>query len=178
MTAADAPEIRWPNVPACHGWLSLDRRGNWRLKGERISHPGLIAYINDRYGPDESGNWIFRNGPQMVYVMLDYTPLVLRLGPCSRPVAHTGADVGEVLGAFLDDEGSVLLQTATGVGLVDDRDLAAFFDACLDSSANAVSESALQDVIAGGMGVFWQGLALRPIRQSDVAARFGFRPDS
>ena len=27
---------RWPNVPACHEWLSLDRRGDWRLQGERV----------------------------------------------------------------------------------------------------------------------------------------------
>ena len=27
---------KWPNVPAVYGWLTLDRRGNWLLQGERI----------------------------------------------------------------------------------------------------------------------------------------------
>ena len=27
---------KWPNVPAVFGWLELDRRGNWRIKGEKI----------------------------------------------------------------------------------------------------------------------------------------------
>ena len=26
---------KWPDVPACYEWLALDRRGQWRLQGER-----------------------------------------------------------------------------------------------------------------------------------------------
>jgi hypothetical protein len=56
MTLSDpAVTVKWPDVPACYGWLSLDRRGRWRLKGEIVSHAGLIAFINSRYGPDDSG---------------------------------------------------------------------------------------------------------------------------
>jgi len=29
---------KWPNVPAVYGWLKLDRRGNWLIKGERIAN--------------------------------------------------------------------------------------------------------------------------------------------
>ena len=32
---------RWPNVPAVYGWLALDRRGNWLIKGERITHQSM-----------------------------------------------------------------------------------------------------------------------------------------
>jgi hypothetical protein len=33
-----------PEVPACYGWLSLDRRGRWRLRGETVTHAGLKAF--------------------------------------------------------------------------------------------------------------------------------------
>ena len=36
---------KWPNVPAVYGWLELDRRGSWRIKGERIGHRGLCDFI-------------------------------------------------------------------------------------------------------------------------------------
>lgn len=75
MKQAPAPDlsaaVEWPKVPACYGWLSLDRRGCWRLKGHAISHPGLISFINSHYGADVSGNWVFQNGPQAVFVALD-----------------------------------------------------------------------------------------------------------
>jgi len=34
---------RWPNVPAVYGWLALDRRGNWLIKAERITHQAMLA---------------------------------------------------------------------------------------------------------------------------------------
>ena len=133
MTCAPDPAItvKWPDVPACYGWLSLDRRGRWRLKGEIVSHAGLIAFINSRYGPDEWGNWIFSNGPQTVYVALEYTPLVLRLQVDGVLIVHTGAAAGAATAAYVDDEGNALLETSIGVGLLDDRDLADFLGACI-----------------------------------------------
>src|SRR5438552_19015449 len=68
---------KWPNVPAVYGWLELDRRGNWKIKGERIANQALRDFIGRNYGRDESGRWFFQNGPQRVYVTLAYTPLVL-----------------------------------------------------------------------------------------------------
>lgn len=78
MSVDFSAQVKWPDVPACYGWLSLDRRGNWRLKGESVRHVGLTSYFNHRYAPDTLGNWIVSNGPQAVYVGLDYTPLVWR----------------------------------------------------------------------------------------------------
>ena len=68
---------RWPNVPAVYGWLELDRRGNWRIKGERIGNAALREFIARNYAADERGCWFFQNGPQRVYVALAYTPLVV-----------------------------------------------------------------------------------------------------
>jgi hypothetical protein len=117
---------KWPNVPDVYGWLSLDRRGNWLLKGERIGNQALRDFIARNYQPDARGCWYFQNGPQRVFVALAYTPLVLHLegealfDHCGRPFRCEQA--------FLDEEGSVLMQGKSGFGLLDDRDLAPYAD--------------------------------------------------
>lgn len=166
--------VKWPNVPACYGWLSLDRRGCWRLKGEVIRHTGLISFINSHYSADGAGNWVFQNGPQAVFVGLDYTPLVLRLEADGGLTAHTGAPAGPVKGAYLDEEGNVLLDTAMGIGLLDDRDLAEFLDACRDAVGAPAADEAVLAAISGDRPLFWRGIPLQNIRQCDVACRFGF----
>ena len=80
---------KWPNVPACYEWLSLDRRGDWRLQGERVTHRGLIDFLNKQYASDESGRWFVQNGPQRVFVALACTPWVFRKQE-HRFIAHTG----------------------------------------------------------------------------------------
>ena len=175
MPTPDLPAaVNWPKVPACYGWLSLDRRGCWRLKGQTISHPGLIGFINAHYGADASGNWVFRNGPQAVFVALDYTPLVLRLEVYGGLTTHTGVAAGPVTAAYLDEEGNVLLATASGIGILDDRDLSVFVAACRNERGEAAAEDALLATMAGGSGVFWRGLPLQAIKRRDVPRHFGF----
>ena len=112
---------KWPNVPAVYGWLDLDRRGNWLIKGERIGNLALREFIARNYAVDARGCWFFQNGPQRVFVRLAYTPFVMHyqgdalFDHCGRPIAAPEA--------FLDDEGSVLLHGPHGLGLLDDRDL-------------------------------------------------------
>ena len=69
---------KWPDVPDIYGWLALDRRGNWLLKGERIGNRALRDFIARNYAPDSRRCWYFQNGPQRVFVALAYTPLVVR----------------------------------------------------------------------------------------------------
>ena len=117
---------KWPDVPDVYGWLSLDRRGNWLLKGERIGNQALRDFISRNYTADARGCWYFQNGPQRVFVALAYTPLVLHFegealfDHCGRPFLPEQA--------FVDEEGSVLMQGIQGIGLLDDRDLAAYAD--------------------------------------------------
>src|SRR6195256_885869 len=91
---------KWPNVPAVYGWLALDRRGQWRIKGELISNPTVTAFIGRNFERDERGCWFFQNGPQRVFVALDYAPLVLRVtgaeGSALEFEAHTGKKVAAV----------------------------------------------------------------------------------
>jgi hypothetical protein len=121
---------KWPDVPDVYGWLSLDRRGNWRIRGERIGNAALRDFIGRNYQPDARGRWYFQNGPQRVFVALDYAPLVLRLAEGAGPQAlvdHCGRPfVAEQ--TFLDEEGSVLMAGRSGLGLLDDRDLGRIAD--------------------------------------------------
>ncbi len=136
---------KWPNVPAVYGWLELDRRGNWRIKGERITNPAFNDFIARNYDRDERGCWYFQNGPQRVFVTLAYTPRVVR---------HEGDSLVDQCGqaftlktAYLDEEGSVLLEGNPGIALLDDRDLARYAD---------------------------QADTLQRINRADVERRFGF----
>jgi hypothetical protein len=136
---------KWPNVPAVYGWLSLDRRGNWLIKGERIANVGLREFIARNYEADERGRWFFQNGPQRVFVALAYTPFVMHwqgerlFDQCGREVTAKET--------YLDDEGSVLVLGEQGIGLLDDRDLERYADRAAE---------------------------LAKIGRADVAARFGF----
>ncbi|HEX9397415.1 MAG TPA: DUF2946 family protein [Burkholderiales bacterium] len=117
---------KWPNVPAVYGWLALDRRGNWRIKGERIANVALREFIARNYEADARGCWHFQNGPQRVFVSLAYTPFVVHyegdalFDHCGRPFASRAT--------YVDEEGSVLMVDRQKIGLLDDRDLARFAD--------------------------------------------------
>ncbi len=115
---------KWPDVPDVYGWLALDRRGNWLIKGERIANPAVRDFISRNYAVDARGCWYFQNGPQRVFVDLAYMPLIVHLAGdglrdhCGRPYERE-----ELL---LDDEGSMLMRGKAGPGLLDDRDLERF----------------------------------------------------
>lgn len=120
-----APTARWPDVPDCHGWLALDRRGQWRLQGKPVTHRGLIDFIGKNYQQHANGAWLMQNGPQRVWVDLAATPWIFRLqGSGDALLTHTGIDVGQISRAWLVDDEQLCLAAACGFGLVDDRDLA------------------------------------------------------
>ena len=117
---------KWPDVPDVYGWLSLDRRGNWLIRNEKIGNLALREFISRNYQPDEKGRWYFQNGPQRVFVRLAYTPLVAHFegnalrDHCGRPFTLSEP--------FRDEEGSVLLLGNPGIALLDDRDLERYAD--------------------------------------------------
>ena len=135
---------KWPKVPHCHGWLALDARGDWymrderiqaagafpQVKGSRIEHARLRAFIERNYGHDEAGAWFFQNGPQRVYVELEAAPWVWRVdastlgdGTPAWPVhSHTGLPAA-VSGCWLDETGRLYLNTDLGFGIVHTLDM-------------------------------------------------------
>ena len=134
-----AAMAKWPQVPNCHGWLALDRRGDWymrddrtqaagpfpQVKGSRILHDKLLAFIHRNYAADEAGAWYFQNGPQRVYVTLEAAPFVGRVEPADggwRVTAHTG-QAATLRSVWLDEAGRLFLDTDIGFGLVHTLDM-------------------------------------------------------
>jgi hypothetical protein len=133
---------KWPNVPHCYGWLALDARGDWYMrderiqqagpfpavKGSRIHHDKLRAFIERNYAADAAGCWFFQNGPQRVYVELESTPWIWRLQPDGSVLGHTGAPAA-VRSSWLDEQGRLYLLTDLGMGLVHTADMSLAADA-------------------------------------------------
>lgn len=138
-----AAMARWPNVPACYGWLALDARGQWRLgegAGELVRHGGLADYLNRNYARTEKGEWFVQNGPQRVYVRLIRAPYVVRLAEAGAWQTHTGQAVHQITQALVDTEGHAYLMCEHGLAGIDDRDLAGLLDSPAedDQAAGAV----------------------------------------
>jgi hypothetical protein len=127
---------KWPNVPACFGWLGLDARGNWYMrnaivqnngpfpgaKGEIISHEKLIQFIARNYQADELGRWYFQNGPQRVFVELESTPWIWRISHHGQISSHTGLAT-EAIKCITDENGYAYLETQLGIGRVHTQDM-------------------------------------------------------
>jgi hypothetical protein len=182
---------KWPNVPAVYGWLSLDRRGNWLIKGERISNPIVADFIGRNYEHDAQGRWFFQNGPQRVYISLEYTPFIYRLVWDAQPTAahrleiHTRQAVSEINSVWIDDAGILLIESEHGIGSVDDRDLERLLNAFTDVNGAALSEEniaaaieQLQSGVAANLAFAYRGNleTVSPITAAEVPERFDFVP--
>ncbi|HEU5284304.1 MAG TPA: DUF2946 family protein, partial [Burkholderiales bacterium] len=140
---------KWPDVPAAYGWLALDRRGNWSIKGERIGNPALVDFIGRNYAHDERGRWFFQNGPQRAFVRLEYAPYVLRTQPAAHRLAlrtHNGMPA-RPRAAWLDDAGSLLVEFGDSVGLVHDQDLAEVLSCLRDARGAALPDDAVEALL-------------------------------
>jgi Protein of unknown function (DUF2946) len=129
---------KWPDVPACRGWLALDARGNWymrddrvqaagafpQVKGSRIEHTQLREFIARNYAHDSAGAWFFQNGPQRVYIELEAAPWVWRISaaPDFTLSSHSGLDA-VAHSAWLDENGRLFLDSDLGLGLVHTQDM-------------------------------------------------------
>lgn len=174
--------LKWPDVPAVYGWLSLDRRGNWMIKSvagrfERVANAAVREFIGRNYAADGQGRWYFQNGPQRVFVALDYTPWVYRLDDAGkRLIAHTGAEPQAFRAMFLDDGGALLLETELGIGVLLDRDLSAVLESLTDEGGRT-AERMLEEVAKGaGARAMLHGknVPLASISAADAPRRFGF----
>lgn len=163
-----APLSRWPNVPACYGWLTLDARGQWRLGedgGELVRHAGLTAFLNRNYAATERGEWFVQNGPQRTYVTLTRAPYIVRLDAGGAWQTHTGLAVRQITQVLVDAEGNAYLVCEHGLAGIDDRDLPALL-----ASAEADDEG------TGALAATLGGRRLPPdaIDADTLPGRFGF----
>jgi Protein of unknown function (DUF2946) len=183
---------KWPNVPNVYGWLKLDRRGQWLVKSrtsagaqpvfERISNAAVVEFIGRNYQADEKGRWFFQNGPQRVFVTLEYTPLIYRLRSDGESVeAHTGAVPSVVLRGWVDDAGQLVLDTDLGPGIALDRDLARLLEKIVVTDGQPADDEAIESLTAGGAPALALSLGrkrvpLGSIAAADVPKRFKFDP--
>ena len=181
---------RWPNVPAVYGWLRLDRRGQWLIRDETIGNATVREFISRNYLSDERGCWAFQNGPQRVFVTLDYTPFIATLGDDGELRRHTGAPLGEVSAVWMDENGDLLLQSGADIALLDDRDL----DRMSERFVSGEGEPLDDDAVEAALSTMLEGNALEGdaadlaldltpggpplplgiIEAASVATRFGF----
>jgi len=122
---------KWPDVPACFGWLGLSARGHWYMrddatqaagafpqsKGARLQHALLIGFIARNYAADAAGRWYFQNGPQRVYVALEAAPYVCLADGQGGWRTHTGLAL-TAAEAILDEHGRLFLHADAGFGIV------------------------------------------------------------
>ncbi len=159
-------QIRWPDVPAAYGWLSLSARGEWRLHplgdahsgglGQGISNVQILSFIGRNYACEPNGEWFFQNGPQRVYVRLDAAPFVLRADPTlGTLVSHNGQMVEHVTQWLMDDDGQLYAKTNLGAARIDDRDLGLLASQLITSGSlnllEALEQSDLSQTPASGL---------------------------
>jgi len=158
---------KWPNVPACRGWLALDARGDWymrddrvqaagpfpHIKGSRIQHDKLREFIHRNYARDDDGAWYFQNGPQRVYVELEAAPFVWRVAAQDFSLTSHSGLPATPRSAWLDEAGRLFLDTEIGFGIVHTQDM----------------HEAARAVEAG----LWRP---EPMAHREMPQRFGFIP--
>ena len=139
---------RWPDVPACTGWLALDARGDWWIRdaevhpwprlpqglldktgASRVQNSKLIGFIQRNYAADAQGYWFFQNGPQRVYVDLEAAPLVLRLqvkadSPADLMWTTQTGQACKPHAGYVDELGRLFLATSAGPGVLHSLDVA------------------------------------------------------
>jgi hypothetical protein len=195
---------KWPDVPDCIGWLALDARGRWCIgeaqdgPRERITHAATIGFINRNYAA-VGRCWAFQNGPQRVFVDLEYTPFVWRLMPRDGVgwdlVAHTGV-VASPTAFWLDDDGRFLAKARAEsgearIGVVHDHDTALVTELLRDGDGAALDDETLTRLSSAtsvatdtvtSTTLHWQTstamltLPVQRIATAQVAACFGFDP--
>lgn len=178
---------KWPNVPNVYGWLQLDRRGAWLIKGERITNRGVTEFIGRNYEADERGRWFFQNGPQRVFVTLEYTPFVIQTRDETAALAtHSDVAIERISGAWMDESGFLLLRWGVQIGVVNDRDLTTVMRHFTDVHGKAIDDTTLARAFdpnarRHATGVFFEHgenrVPVGRIQAGEVAQKFGFDPD-
>ena len=189
--------IKWPNVPHCFGWLTLDRRGQWRMRdeyaqtnqlpGNVIQHVALNEFISRNYAHDSLGRYFFQNGPQRVFITLDATPWIARMIPSeSGPQLSTqcGTEI-KPHGALSDEKGNIYITGSIPQSLSDQIDSTVFtqteslsiallhdHDLDLFSDQSQVEEDACS--FRGSWQWDGKDLPIEPIHSAELAGRFHF----
>jgi len=179
--------LRWPNVPAVYGWLKLDRQGRWLIKNAPIANPTINEFIGRNYTHNDSGQWYFQNGPQRVFVELEYTPYSYRVWRCADGTfaanTHTGLALTQPSHCWFDNDGNILIDCEHGIGCVEGQSLAALVDAFCDENGLPCADQTIETLfdtpeLAKTIRLCWNTMKLPVglINTEQVANRFGLDP--
>lgn len=160
---------KWPGVPAVYGWLGLDARGDWRLRGQRLDHPGLLEFIGRNYQADADGAWYFQNGPQRVFVECERAPLVARFQG-EELIDQLGRPLTTLRAVYVDETGDVWFDTQEGPASLDDRELARWLES-LDGGEAALAEWLAEPAAPAPR---FRGLPLERALVGEMATVLGF----
>ena len=141
MTDFPIEENHWPRQLEVYGWLSLDRRGYWSIKGNKVRNAKLTKFISDNYHVDDNGRFFFQNGPQRVFVSIDLAPYILNV-MYSNPldlVTHNGIRVQTINQAWFDNEMNLFICWDNLIGAINDRDNPHLFENLVDKSNSRLS---------------------------------------
>ena len=147
MQRKEIQSSNWPTTQDAFGWLSLDPRGYWRIKGKRIDNPNLIEFINKNYESDKHGRYFFQNGNQRVFVNLTIAPFVIRVIDVNplQFITHTGVLIQKIDRIWFDKKKmNFILKTGSVFGSIDDRDLSHVYNTLINSTGSRLSESEQQ----------------------------------
>ena len=191
--------MKWPNVPDCYGWLALDRRGQWRMRdefaqqnhlpGQVIKHAALNECIARNYACDEFGRYFFQNGPQRVFISLDFTPWIVRITPgelgsnlinqCNLTMEPTAALSDEKGNIYIVGNVDQMIYSATTDQIsqftkIDSQTIALLHDHDLDHFSELAKLR--EETCSFGGSWVWQDkqLPLDPIHSDELAPRFNF----
>ena len=152
--------------------------------GSSQLHPPTLQA---RYAHDEQGRWFFQNGPQRVFVSLAYAPYVVSTCPAGsspRLVTHTGSVLEQITGAWIDEDGTIILRWTGGdTGSVSDRDLAEIAAWFTDAAGRPLGDEAVAKAIetraAHGTSGIWLGyggkrVPVGRVMSDQVPTKFGF----
>ncbi len=149
---------KWPDVPACYGWVRLDARGQWYLgnlgtreqngQSERVRHQGLAAFLSRNCSANERGEWFVQNGPQRAYITLDATPWIAQYAAANDGhgyewQTHTGEPITGISSVRIDEQGRIYLSWSGKLAIVDDRDLTRLLDQLHFANGDRTSDTAL-----------------------------------
>ena len=182
MQRKEIQSSNWPTTQDAFGWLSLDPRGYWRIKGKRIDNPNLIEFINKNYESDKHGRYFFQNGNQRVFVNLTIAPFVIRVIDVNplQFITHTGVLIQKIDRIWFDKKKmNFILKTGSVFGSIDDRDLSHVYNTLINSTGSRLSESEQQhatndneNLLPVDMFLDYKGKKLR-IATADNDAEFG-----
>ena len=178
----------WPIIQDAFGWLSLDPRGNWRIKDKRIDNPNLIGFINKNYKSDKHGRYFFQNGNQRVFVNLTIAPFVIQVIHVNplQLITHTGVLIKKIDRLWFDKKMNILLKTGPLYGSLDDRDIPHVYNNLINSKGIPVSEIEQEhgtidkeNLVDPGLFLEYRGEKLRistPDNESDYRHHFTQKP--